>query len=163
MSLRTVFLSAAFTVAACTLSLPAQAATITGRVVRVHDGDTITVLVGRDQVRVRLARIDAPERPGQPYSSASRDALAALVAGKIVRVTYSQQDQWGRPIGEVDAGGINANTAQVRAGYAWVFRKYNRDPVDRALEVQARLRRAGLWADPAPTPPWEWRAAKRER
>ena len=163
MTFRAAALSAALATTAAVLGLPAEAKTITGRVVRVHDGDTITVLVGRDQVRVRLARIDAPERPGQPFSSASRDALAAIVAGKTVRVTYSQQDQWGRPIGEVDAGGVNANTAQLRAGYAWVFRKYNRDPVDRALEVQARIRRAGLWADPAPTPPWEWRAAKRER
>lgn len=156
------------TLAACALALmiiaaPASAATFQGRVVAVLDGDTIIVLAGRDQVRVRLARIDAPERPGQPYSVASRDALAAVVAGRTVRVSYDTIDRYGRPVGEVEVAGVNANTQQLRQGYAWVFRHYNRSPVDRALEAQARIRRSGLWADPQPTAPWEWRREKRER
>ncbi|TAL46182.1 MAG: hypothetical protein EPN91_00780 [Salinibacterium sp.] len=153
--------------AACVLAVftpaSATAAQLSGRVVNVLDGDTIVVLVGRDQVRVRLARIDAPERPAQAFSVASRDALASLVAGQAVRVSYSSTDQYGRVIGEVDAGGVNANTQQLRQGWAWVFRTYNKNPLDMALEVQARDRRAGLWADPRPIPPWEWRRAKRER
>lgn len=144
-----------------THSTTSNAATLQGRVVRVVDGDTIVVLSDRDQVRVRLSGIDAPERPGQPFSVASRDALAAVVAGKVVTVTYEEHDQYGRVIGRVDAAGVNANTRQLQTGHAWVYSRFNTSPVDRAIQAQARLRRVGLWADPAPTPPWQWRRARK--
>jgi len=148
-------------VAAFCLAAPVSAETVQGRVVRVVDGDTIIVLAGRDQVRVRLAGIDAPERPGQPYSVASRDALAQVVAGKMVTVTYDAHDQYGRVIGQVDASGVNANTQQLQRGYAWVYARFNRSPIDQAIQAQARFRRVGLWADPAPIPPWQWRRVRK--
>ncbi|MDP3615311.1 MAG: thermonuclease family protein [Rubrivivax sp.] len=150
---------AASALALTLLAQSASAANLAGRVVRVIDGDTVVVLVQHKQVRVRLAGIDAPERPGQPFSAVSRDALASVVAGKVVTVTFDQEDQYGRVIGQVDAGGVNANRAQLRAGMAWVYSRFNKNPVDRAIELQARARRAGLWVDPAPVPPWQWRRA----
>lgn len=159
MATRSLTALAVSAIALAFVASSASAASLTGRVVRVVDGDTIVVLVQREQVRVRLAGIDAPERPGQPFSAASRDALAALVAGKTVTVTYDQQDQYGRVIGQVSAAGVNANRAQLRGGMAWVYSRFNTNPLDRGLELQARGRRTGLWADPAPVPPWQWRRA----
>lgn len=55
----------------------------------------------------------------------------------------------------------DANAEQVRRGMAWVYTKYSRDPAFLPLELEARAERRGLWADPAPAPPWEWRHMKR--
>jgi len=77
--------------------------------------------------KILLSGIDAPER-GQPYGSASRDHLAALVAGKEVRVEASKQDRYGRTVGKVwvqpsdctNCGKtLDANLAQVTDGMAW--------------------------------------------
>lgn len=69
-----------------------------GTVVKVTDGDTITVLTSEnEQERIRLHGIDSPEQKGgQPYWRASRDQLAALVAGKTVTVTWDKRDRNGR-------------------------------------------------------------------
>jgi endonuclease YncB( thermonuclease family) len=131
-------------------------AELAGRVVAVHDGDTITVLVAGRDIRVRLAGIDAPER-GQPFRNASRHALEAQVAGREVRVVERGRDGYGRVLGRVYAGSVDVNAEQVRAGFAWVFRRFELDPRLLALEVEAKAAQRGLWRDPKPVPPWLWR------
>ena len=132
------------------------AAPLAGRVVHVHDGDTLTVLVERREVRVRLAAIDAPER-GQPFATASRRALSARVAGRDVVVDVQGRDGFGRTLGVVRVAGADVNREQVRDGWAWVFRRFAHDAALVALEDEARLARRGLWRDPQPVPPWTWR------
>ena len=128
-----------------------------GPVVRVQDGDTLTVLVARAEVRVRLDGIDAPEM-AQPYGRRSRESLAELCAAKQAQVTEQGRDRYGRTIGRVSCAGVSANAEQVRRGMAWVFVRYAPpgSPLY-ALEQDARGRREGLWADGRPTAPWEWR------
>ena len=142
----------------------AGAETIAGKVVKVADGDTITVLVGRDQVRVRLANIDTPERK-QPWGKKAKQALADLVAGAWVEVEVLDIDRYGRTVGLVLVNGIEANRALVRSGDAWVYPKYNRDPDLPGIEVEARAAGRGLWALPAAerVPPWQWRRDHRRR
>jgi len=127
-----------------------------GRVVKVHDGDTVTVLAGGAERRVRLAGIDAPER-GQPYGSASRRALALLVGGRGVEVIESGTDSYGRTLGRVRVAGTDVNAAQVRDGYAWVYRRFENDLALVTQEAEAKAARRGLWRDPEPVPPWVWR------
>jgi endonuclease YncB( thermonuclease family) len=139
------------------------AAEITGRVVGITDGDTLTVLdEARRQTKVRLAEIDTPEA-GQPYGSRAKQALSDLAFGKSVRVVVQDTDRYGRSVGRVYAGFNDINAELVRQGAAWVYRKYNRDPSLLRLEQEAREARRGLWAlpDAERTPPWEWRSAKR--
>jgi endonuclease YncB( thermonuclease family) len=135
-------------------------ADFSGRVVKVSDGDSLTVLVKKRQVRVRLEGIDAPER-GQAFSKRSRQSLVDMCAGKAAEVTDRGKDRYGRTIGGVSCAGIDANSAQVRRGMAWVFTRYV--PIGSPLyefEAYARLRQIGLWADPRAVAPWEWRRAK---
>jgi endonuclease YncB( thermonuclease family) len=140
--------------------IAATAWSFDGRVVDVHDGDTITVLRdGNIQVKVRLNQIDAPEI-GQPFGQASKKALSKLVFGKTVTVEEAGQDKYGRTIGTVFIDEVNANTEMVKLGMAWVYRKYMKDPYLLELEEAARNQRLGLWNDPAPFPPWEWRHHK---
>lgn len=134
--------------------------TLTGRVVSVADGDTITLLIaGKEQVRVRLANIDAPEK-AQPWGKRAKRALSDLVYGKQVRVEWTKKDDYGRVVGRVLVGrGFDAGEALVRDGHAWVYVKYNSNPDLPGIEARARARRKGLWALPASQriPPWEWR------
>lgn len=145
------------------LAVPGIAlADFTGRVVSVIDGDTLTVLVNKKQMRVRLDGIDAPER-GQAFGKRSRQSLSDICAAKQARVEERGKDRYGRTIGRVSCAGAEANSEQLRRGMAWVFTRYV--PIGSPLyelEAYARLRQNGLWADPRPIAPWEWRAMPRK-
>lgn len=139
---------------------PARAEFFEGRVVRVFDGDTIEVLVGRDPRRVRLFGIDTPER-GQPWAERAKQALSRRVWQKEVRVNDVATDRYGRTVGEVYADNVCVGCELVREGNAWVYRRYTDDPVLYQLEAEARAARRGLWSLPEAqrVPPWEWRHA----
>ncbi|MBM4274656.1 MAG: hypothetical protein FJ128_11040 [Deltaproteobacteria bacterium] len=144
---------------------PGLAGDFTGRVVGVMDGDTITVYPeGGASAKVRLYGIDAPERR-QPYSNAARKYLSDLVFGKKVRVRVRTQDRYGRVVAEIiREDGVNVNQEMLRAGYAWWYRKYaKKELLLLQLEQEARRARRGLWADPRPAPPWEFRKGKRKK
>jgi endonuclease YncB( thermonuclease family) len=146
---------AALAVALCVAATHAQA-DFCGRVVTVHDGDTVTVLAAGVERRVRLVGIDAPER-GQPYGNVARRGLAERVGGRAVTVLERGTDGYGRTLGRVVVDGDDANAAQVRDGHAWVFRRFENDAALIALEAEAKAARRGLWRDPEPIPPWVWR------
>ena len=143
--------------------------TLTGRVVRVTDGDTIVVLdSGNAQHKIRLTGIDAPER-GQAYGTKSKEHLSDSVAGKFVVVEYDKYDRYERILGKVLLSGEDMNLEQIRAGLAWHYKKYQGDQTisDRVkysdAELDARRHERGLWGDPAPMAPWDYRQAKREQ
>lgn len=144
---------AALLLAFCAAAL-AQA--LEGRVVGVADGDTIAVLIDGRQVDVRLSDIDAPEK-AQAFGQRARQALAALVMGRTVRIEARGRDDYGRTIGRVFVDGLDVNLEQVRNGMAWAYRKYTRDGAIIAAESQARVAGAGLWSAADQTPPWEFR------
>ena len=126
------------------------------RVQTVHDGDTVTCLDDRGHVvKIRLVGIDAPEH-GQPYGDAARAALAAKI-GTAVRVTGEARDQHGRLLGVLWTGDTNVNRALVAEGLAWSFGGFSADEEIEAAEAEARRARRGLWADPRPVEPAEWR------
>jgi endonuclease YncB( thermonuclease family) len=145
---------------ACFSPLIAAAADIEGRVVGIADGDTLTVLRQREQTKVRLAEIDAPEK-AQPFGERSRQSLAELCFQQPVRVEDKGRDRYGRTIGRVLCAGIDANAEQVRRGMAWVYDRYVTDQALYTLQTQARSAHSGLWADASPVPPWEWRHGAR--
>jgi micrococcal nuclease len=148
------------------LSTTAQQQTITGKVVGVSDGDTITVLdAGKRQHKVRLDGIDAPES-NQDFGSRAKQSLSDLVFGKMVTVTSSKTDRYSRTLGKVTLDGKDINLEQINRGMAWFYRYYAKelsgnDAVTyEQAEAQARSEKRGLWTDPAPTPPWDFRRGK---
>lgn len=140
-----------------------------GRVVRVADGDTLTVLLGKhQQQRVRLASIDAPEttkdarRPGQPHAEASRRYLSELVAGKDVHLSCYEKDRHGRAVCDVLLdNGETANQKMVQAGLAMANRekrgRFLHDERIDGLEKEAQRERRGIWSGQEPVAPWQWR------
>lgn len=143
------------------LAFPA-AADVSGKVVSVHDGDTLTVIVDRQQVRVRLIDIDAPELR-QPFGTRSRQSLSNLCFGKTAALDVRGRDRYKRTLARVSCAGADANAEQVRRGFAWTFVRYARpDSPLFMLEKEARSAQRGLWQDPYPVAPWEWRRSIRE-
>jgi micrococcal nuclease len=135
---------------------------IIGKVVKVADGDTITVLEDRAQHRIRLYGIDAPERR-QDFSNRAKQFVSDLVFGKQVRIVKQDIDRYGRIVGIVYVDDVCVNEKLVKNGLAWVYRRYCRTPICAGwleLEAQAKDGKIGLWSHPDPMPPWEYRRNK---
>jgi endonuclease YncB( thermonuclease family) len=142
--------------------------TLNGRVVGISDGDTVTVLdASNTQFKIRLMGIDAPEKK-QAFGNRSKQSLSDLVFDKQVTVEYSKQDRYGRTIGKITVGGVDANLEQIKAGMAWHYKKYqNEQSVEDSFvyanaEIQAQYKKRGLWGDSNAIPPWDFRKAQKE-
>jgi endonuclease YncB( thermonuclease family) len=127
-----------------------------GRVVAVHDGDTISVLVGRRAVKVRLEGIDCPEL-AQPYGRVAKTFTSDRVFGKAVEVEQTTVDRYGRSVGRVFVNGEDLSAAILAAGLAWHYTQYSADRNLDAAEQSARVARRGLWSQSNPVPPWVYR------
>ena len=131
-----------------------------GKVVKIADGDTLTLLVNNEQHKIRLSDIDTPERK-QPFGTRAKQALSELAYSKQARVLEVTVDRYGRIVGRVYVDGVDVNRELVARGYAWVYRKYSNDAELLRLEAEANQKGLGLWADPNPIPPREWRRGRR--
>lgn len=138
---------------------PESAGVLTGRVIRVSDGDTLTLKTADDEIKVRLYGLDAPEMM-QARGRESKKFLSRLVRGQEVRVETAGRDQYGRALGRIFVGGRAVDQSLVAAGQAWVYESYCRAPHCRELrrlQGEAQAGRLGLWRDKDPRPPWLWR------
>jgi len=158
----------------------AQAETLMGRVIKVVDGDSITVLdLEHHQHDIRLSGIDAPEW-NQPFGNRATQNLTRLLLNKTVSVSFDKHDAHGRIVGKVKVASpdvcpdanercpktLDVSMAQLTVGLAWWYRYYAKEQSkqDRYryefAEFEAKARKAGLWVNADPVPPWEWRRAK---
>lgn len=128
-------------------------------VIRIADGDTLTLQDGAVRTTVRLAEIDAPERT-QPYSQVARRNLATLCqSAQRIQIEPVGRDRFGRTVAHLWCDNVHVNWRQVEDGLAWCFPKYLKSPENcRPLEAKARAAHRGLWRDPDPVAPWDFRA-----
>ncbi|WP_410497551.1 thermonuclease family protein [Chitinibacter sp. S2-10] len=141
---------------------------ISGEVVGVADGDTITLLdAGKKQYKLRLAYIDAPEK-AMPFGQVAKQSLSDLVYRQTVTARIDDVDRYGRGVARISKNGQDINLQQVSTGMAWHYTQYAKKTQSRSdfaayqqAELQARDGKIGLWQDENPTPPWDWRKAKR--
>ena len=136
---------------------------MSGKVVKVTDGDTITVLTCQQkQVKVRLYGIDAPEKR-QPFGQRAKESLSRLIAGKKVNVEETGKDRYGRVVGIVKAGSVNVNEKMIYDGFAWVYDSFCKKSFCSSWkdkQSRARAEKRGLWRDKNPVEPWKWRKQK---
>jgi endonuclease YncB( thermonuclease family) len=147
------------------LTAPMQSAAPSGtpanthqwKVVAVYDGDTVTCIdENNQQQKIRLAEIDAPEAR-QDFGQVSRQALASMVFGKTITVVDDGKDRYGRWIGHLYADGVDVNRQMVASGMAWHYAAYSKDQSLAALQSQAQAQKLGIWSQPNPIPPSEFR------
>ena len=155
-------------IALAVLTTTSNADTLTGRVVGIADGDTLTLLdANNNHHKIRLSGIDSPEK-GQPFGQACKKSLSDLAYDRAVAIESSKLDRYGRVIGKVLVNGQDVNLEQVRRGCGWHYKKYqNEQSLDdrlsyNAAEEFARVGRVGLWTDNESMPPWEWRKTRRK-
>jgi micrococcal nuclease len=144
--------------------LPAISWACSGKVIGIADGDTITVLRDKQQVRIRFYGIDCPEG-GQAFSKKAKQFTSDKVFGKVVEVEPVDVDRYGRTVALVAVFRRLVNEELVNAGFAWVYTRYCDRPICerwKVLEQEAREANRGLWADPNPIPPWEFRKKERK-
>ena len=147
------------------LTTATNAGTLTGHVVGITDGDTLTLLVDRQQYKIRIAGIDAPERH-QAWGDKSKLNISRLSFSQQAVADCPKVDRWGRQICKVTVNGVDIGLEQVKDGMAWWYRKYAKEqaaedqPIYENAELMAKLRRLGLWGDTNPMPPWDFRREK---
>ena len=133
-----------------------------GKVVGVADGDTITALNRGKEERIRLYGIDTPEKR-QAFGKKAKQFTSSMVFGKTVKVKIKDIDRYGRTVALVYVDGESLNEALIKAGYAWVYQRYCKEVFCKDwlnLESAARDGKAGLWSEPNPRPPWDFRRKK---
>jgi micrococcal nuclease len=130
-----------------------------GKVVNIADGDTFTMLVNNEPIRIRLHGIDSPEK-GQDFSNVAKEFLSGYVFGKVVTVREMDTDRYGRTIGMVTIDGVNVNEKILEAGLAWHYKQYDKNYKWAQLESIAKGKKIGIWSVSNPTPPWDFRSRK---
>jgi len=131
-----------------------------GKIIRILDGDTVEMLYGQLPIKLRLEHIDAPEKRGkQPFGNRAKIAISDLCFGQMVNIISDGKfDRNGRLIGVIfNKDSLNVNKEMVRLGMAWHFKKYSDDMSYDLLEREARTAKVGLWRDPHPIAPWDYR------
>jgi endonuclease YncB( thermonuclease family) len=156
------------------LNISSVRADFTAKVLQVVDGDTVYVVnkAGK-KFKVRLTGIDAPEK-NQPYGLASSYKLSELLLNKLVLLKSKSMngkpysvDRYKRVLAKVIFDGKDVNLSQVLSGYAWHFKRYQKqqNSLDRELyseaELNAKKNELGLWGEKKPIAPWKWRKIKK--
>ncbi len=145
------------------LVLPVTAETITGKVVWIYDGDSFLLQDGQYVVEIRLWGIDAPEY-GQPCGREATKFLTRLIKGKYLKVEIIDQDSHGRAVGKAYLEDVYLNLELLKNGYAWWYQHYApKERVFRNAEIVARDQKIGLWREPNPIKPREWREQHPEK
>lgn len=143
--------------------MSSAAAALLCLVVGVTDGDTLKVRCGSgEQQTVRLAEVDAPEKR-QAFGARAKQALSDHTYKQTISLRVTGKDRYGRLIAHVDLAGINVNFALVQQGMAWCYEQYLTQ-VDACLRLQREAEAAGrgLWGDPTPVAPWDFRKIQRQ-
>lgn len=145
---------------------------IEGMVKAVYDGDTVLLTTREEsRLKVRLYGIDAPEtrkpdKPGQPYGDIAKRTLMYKIMGRRVSAEIMDIDQYKRAVAVIRYEGRDVNREMVTEGMAWAYRQYLQGAYESEYagsEARARSRRAGLWRESNPQPPWEFRNGHKGR
>ncbi len=138
----------------------------------IYDGDTLRVVRGSEEKKIRFCGIDAPEIK-QPLGIKSRDYLRSLIAkgDGTIYVLEVESDRYGRTVAELfmplkDSSGqeIHLNTEMIMAGFAWHYQQYSGNcPNQYGFEIAeniARDEKVGVYSGNH-IEPWLWRSANK--
>lgn len=131
---------------------------LSGKCNRILDGDTIEIVSAQGKTRIRLYGVDTPEKK-QAYGKESRLFTISMVAGKTIEV-QEKGFSYNRIVGIVYVGDVCLNMELLKAGFAWLAPGYCKESFCNSwkdIEHEAKNNSLGLWADPQPVSPWDYR------
>ncbi len=143
------------------LSASLHAQELTGIVSRVTDGDSFELLSSGQPTRIRLFGIDCPEI-NQPYGDSAKYFLQTFLADSV-SVIVRDIDKYGRTVADVFYRDTLINYSMISNGLAWHYKKYSNEPMLAEAEQDAKANLIGLWKDPNPIAPWDWRSGNYDR
>ncbi len=137
------------------------AQTFTGKVIGVKDGDTVVVIdAANTQTTLRLAEVDCPEKK-QAFGTKAKQFTSDQVYLKTVTYKVQTIDRYGRSIAEIYYDNNKYLSAEIiKNGMGWQYKQYSTSKLLAALEQEARTNKIGLWVDPNPIYPSEFRRKK---
>jgi micrococcal nuclease len=149
---------------ALSLSFPTRgsASSLPGKVVEVLDGERIILLSLNRPMKIKLIGVAAPAA-GQPYEDIARQHLSSLILDKFVVVRYTSLRSDGYLVGQVMLNDMDIGEQVIRDGTAWYDKSEGSNLAEQnraeylGCEQAARGEGRGLWQDPAPLSPWEFR------
>lgn len=132
--------------------------TLKGRVVGVKDGDTVVVLDSLNhQTTLRLAEIDCPEKD-QPFGTKAKQFTSDQIYRKQIKYVVTDIDRYGRSIAKIFYDDNKYLSAElIKNGLAWQYKQYSTSVSLAKLEQEVRKYKIGLWIDPHPVYPSDWR------
>jgi endonuclease YncB( thermonuclease family) len=135
---------------------------LTAKVIGVKDGDTVEVLDDHNKTTIlRLAEVDCPEKK-QPYGNAAKQFTSNAVYRKTISYIITNKDRYGRSLAKVYYKSKYLSSELIKNGLGWHYKKYSNSRELALLEQKARAKKIGLWADPTPVQPSDWRKAKKQ-
>lgn len=129
---------------------------ITGKVIKIQDGDSFLLETTDSTYKVRLNGIDCPEI-NQPFGEDARDFVNKFLLDSVTIIPLTV-DKYGRTIADAFYNDTLINFLLIKNGYAWHYKKYSSDIVLSEAEEEAKVERKGLWSDPDVVAPWDWRS-----
>lgn len=128
-------------------SLSVIAIAVSGKVIRVSDGDTILLQSGSQRIKVRMYGIDAPELK-QSYGEDSKNYLEKRILNKNVDVKVINEDKYGRKVGKVFYKNKDINLEMIKTGNAWFYEYHAKKEKEyRKASKSAQEQKLGLWKD----------------
>lgn len=136
---------------------------ITGKVIGIKDGDTVEVIDKQNKTAIlRLAEVDCPEKK-QPFGKKAKQFTSDAIYLKTVKYIVTDKDRFGRSIAKIYYKNKYLSAEIIKNGMGWHYKKYSTSQELALLEQQAKSRKIGLWMDPNPIYPSEWRKANKSR
>jgi len=118
----------------------------------------VTTSCPEGRLSIRVYGIDAPEMGQKPWGDQSRQGLQALLPSGSVRLAVQDIDRYNRVVAQLYTNDQDVGLEMVRRGYAVVYEQYNRFPIYKQAQIDAKQEQRGVWSAPgAQQRPWEWR------
>lgn len=129
-----------------------------GKVIGIKDGDTVVVLDSlNNQTTLRLAEVDCPEK-NQAFGTKAKQFTSDQIYLKIVKYIVTDVDRYGRSIAKIYYNNNKYLSEEIiKNGFGWQYKKYSISILLAKLEEEARKNKRGLWIDPNPIYPSDWR------
>lgn len=147
----------------CSLFTIYSQAIVTGKVIGIKDGDTVEVIDKLNKTTIlRLAEVDCPEKK-QPFGTIAKQFTSDAIYLKTIKYIVTDKDRYGRSVAKIFYHNKYLSAEIIKNGMGWHYKKYSTSQELALFEKQARSRKIGLWMDPNPVYPSEWRKSKKKK